>query len=59
VPPYNLKVLLTVSAYLPQVIAGPGVASVDMERASRQIERSETAFYKLAVALNPQDPCRT
>jgi len=37
------------------VIAGPGVASVDMERASRQIERSETAFYKLAVALNPRD----
>ncbi len=37
------------------VIAGPGVASVDMERASRQIERSETAFYKLAVAMNPQD----
>ncbi|MGN6365889.1 methyl-accepting chemotaxis protein [Asticcacaulis taihuensis] len=37
------------------VIAGPGVASVDMERASRQIERSESAFYKLAIAMSPQD----
>ena len=37
------------------VISGPGVASVDMERASRQIERSETAFYKLAVSMSPQD----
>jgi methyl-accepting chemotaxis protein len=37
------------------VIAGPGVASVDMERASRQIERSETAFYKLVTAMTPQD----
>ncbi|MGN6208668.1 methyl-accepting chemotaxis protein [Asticcacaulis sp.] len=37
------------------VIAGPGVASVDMERASRQIERSGTAFYKLAIAISSQD----
>jgi len=37
------------------VIAGPGVASVDMERASRQIERSKTAFYKLVTAMTPQD----
>jgi hypothetical protein len=40
-------------------MAGAGVASVDMVRAWGLLERSESAFYKLAVALNPQDPCRT
>ncbi|MDV6331802.1 HAMP domain-containing methyl-accepting chemotaxis protein [Asticcacaulis sp. 201] len=37
-----------------RVIAGPGVASVDIERASQQIRRSETDLYKAVSALTPQ-----
>jgi methyl-accepting chemotaxis protein len=37
------------------VIAGPGVAVVNMERAARQIVKSETAFYKLVSSSDQAD----
>jgi methyl-accepting chemotaxis protein len=44
-----------ISADYGRVIAGPGVASVDMERASKNILRVETAFYKLVSSSDSQD----
>ncbi|HTN40903.1 MAG TPA: methyl-accepting chemotaxis protein [Asticcacaulis sp.] len=38
-----------------RVISGPGVASVDMERASKNILRVEAAFYKLMSSSDSQD----
>jgi methyl-accepting chemotaxis protein len=39
--------MTAIGAEYSRVISGPGVAAVDMERASKQILRAETAFYKL------------
>ncbi|ESQ93652.1 methyl-accepting chemotaxis protein [Asticcacaulis benevestitus] len=44
-----------ISADYSAVISGPGVASVDMERASKNILRVETAFYKLVSSSDPND----
>jgi methyl-accepting chemotaxis protein len=44
-----------ISADYGRVIAGPGVASVDMERASKNILRVETAFYKLVSSSDSHD----
>ena len=37
------------------VISGPGVAVVNMERAARQVVKSETAFYKLVSSSDQAD----
>ena len=44
-----------ISADYGRVISGPGVASVDMERASKNILRAEAAFYKLVSSSDSQD----
>ncbi len=44
-----------ISADYGRVISGPGVASVDMERASKNIQRAQTAFYKLVSFSDAQD----
>jgi len=44
-----------ISADYGRVISGPGVASVDMERASKNILRVEAAFYKLVSSSDSQD----
>jgi methyl-accepting chemotaxis protein len=44
-----------ISADYGRVISGPGVASVDMERASKNILRAEAAFYKLVSSSDTQD----
>jgi methyl-accepting chemotaxis protein len=38
-----------------RVIEGPGVAAVDMERASKNIQRTQTALYKLVSFSDSQD----
>ncbi|WP_303830769.1 methyl-accepting chemotaxis protein [Asticcacaulis taihuensis] len=44
-----------ISADYGRVISGPGTAAVDMERASKNIQRVQTAFYKLVSFNDPQD----
>ena len=44
-----------ISADYGRVISGPGVASVDMERASKNIQRAQTAFYKLVSFSDATD----
>jgi len=38
-----------------RVISGPGTAAVDMERASKNIQRAQTALYKLVSFDDPED----
>ncbi|MFT4076784.1 MAG: methyl-accepting chemotaxis protein [Asticcacaulis sp.] len=44
-----------ISADYGRVISGPGTAAVDMERASKNIQRVQTAFYKLVSFSDAQD----
>ncbi len=47
--------MTAIGAEYSRVISGPGVAAVDMERASKQILRAETAFYKLVSSTDSAD----
>ncbi|HEX7800162.1 MAG TPA: HAMP domain-containing methyl-accepting chemotaxis protein [Asticcacaulis sp.] len=52
---YTTSRMKAISGDFGRVIEGPGVAAVDMERASKNIQRAQTALYKLVSFSDPED----
>ena len=50
---YTTTRMKAISGDFGRVIEGPGVAAVDMERASKNIQRAQTARYKLVSISDP------